>query len=287
MTQAVTPIIGPGEMGKYIHQQGVIFIDARGGPDACNRYQKGHLDGALFFDLETELSQKGPNPAFGGRHPLPDPEKFGILLGKKGIQPSHHLLVYDDRSGSNAAARFWWMMKAAGHGNIQVIDGGYAAICAAGLPEATGEGSPLPSAQPYSIRSWKLPLADIEMVDKLRMDDDYLILDVRENYRYQGESEPIDLVAGHIPGAVNAPFLDSLEADGRFRSPEVLAKQYKALIGARKGEKLIVHCGSGVTACHTLLALDMAGIKGAKLYPGSWSEWSRREKPRGKGPNPV
>jgi len=286
MAQTVTPIASPEEVQKYRQKSGVVLIDARGGPDAYDRFRKGHVEDAVFLDLETQLSEKTPDPAHGGRHPLPDPRIFGILMGRIGIRPSDHVLVYDDKSGANSAARFWWMMRAAGHAGIQVIDGGYDALVAAGAPITTGETNPLPPQPPYPVTEWKLPTVDLDTVDKVRADKDYLVIDVRENFRYRGESEPIDLVAGHIPGAVNAPYLDNLQANGRFRSPAVLAKQYHLLVGSRSGEKLIVHCGSGVTACHTLLALEVAGIQGAKLYAGSWSEWSRRGKPIEKGPNP-
>lgn len=279
MNQDVTPLLPAAEVKKYLHRRRVVIADVRGGADAFDRFKEGHLEGALFLDLERELSEKNPDPAYGGRHPLPDPRAFGNLLGTKGIEPSSHILIYDDKSGANAAARFWWMMRAAGHSKVQVIDGGYAALVEEGLPVARGEATPFPTAPPYPLTAWQLPVADIATVDSARADNDFLVIDVRENYRYKGESEPIDLVAGHIPGAVNAPYLDNLQANGKFRPAQELASMYHALTGRRHPRNLIVHCGSGVTACHTLLAMEVAGIKGATLYPGSWSEWSRRGKP--------
>ena len=279
MNQGVKPTLPPADVKKYLHHRRVVITDVRGGADAFDRFKEGHLEGAIFLDLENELSQKNQDPANGGRHPLPDPRAFGDLLGAKGIGPSSHILVYDDKAGANAAARFWWMMRAAGHRQVQVIDGGYHALVEEGLPVARGEAIPLPPAPPYPLTAWQLPLADIATVDAARKDNAFLVIDVRENYRYRGEAEPIDLVAGHIPGAVNAPYLDNLQADGKFRSPQELASLYQALAAGRSPRNLIVHCGSGVTACHTLLALEIAGIKGATLYPGSWSEWSRRGKP--------
>lgn len=286
MTRSLVPIISPEEASQYLEKPGVVLVDARGGGDAYERFQKGHLQGAVFVDLETQLSEKVSDPARGGRHPLPAPETFGAMLGKVGITTSSHVLTYDDKSGANSAARFWWMMMAAGHDNIQVIDGGYDAIVAAGLPVSTGVTRALTPQPPYPVTGWKLPVVDLDTVDKARQEKDHLVIDVRESYRYRGESEPIDLVAGHIPGAVNAPYFGNLEASGRFRSAQVLARQYRDLIGDRSPEKVIVHCGSGVTACHTLLALEFAGIRGARLYTGSWSEWSRRGKPIEKGPDP-
>ena len=286
MSTVIKPIISARDVNKYIGQPQTVLVDARGGADAYQRYRVGHLQGAVFMDLESDLSQKGPDAAIGGRHPLPTLLAFGNLLERSGINPASHVIVYDDKSGANAAARFWWMMKAVGHVKIQVIDGGLAALTGAGLPVVTGTDAPAALQTVYPIREWKLPLADLEMVDRARSAADYLVIDVRESYRYRGESEPIDLVAGHIPGAVNIPYIDNLEADGRFRSPEVLAAQFEEHIGNREGNKIIVHCGSGVTACHTLLAMEIAGLNSARLYVGSWSEWSRREKPIATGPNP-
>ncbi|MEX2234357.1 MAG: sulfurtransferase [Cyclobacteriaceae bacterium] len=286
MKDSATAIISADDVKSFFQQPEVVFVDARGGNDAYDRYQSGHVSGAVFMDLETDLSKKSADAARGGRHPLPDPEAFGHLLGKVGIKPSQHLLVYDDKAGANAAARFWWMMKAARHSSIQVVDGGFAALSNAGLPILKGPAALLPPQSQYPVKSWMLPTADLEAVARAREGTDSLVLDVREHYRYIGESEPIDLVAGHIPGAQNVPYSDNLEADGKFRSPHALAAQYKALIGNRDVKKVIVHCGSGVTACHTLLAMEFAGISGANLYVGSWSEWSRNNKPIAIGQKP-
>lgn len=286
MAERFTPILPPEAVGKYLNQPGVAIIDARGGADARNRYEAGHLEGAIFMDLESQLSDKGSDAGNGGRHPLPHPVSFGKLLGAAGINPHTHVLVYDDKAGANAAARFWWMLRAAGHLSVQVIDGGLNALSAAGLPIAKGATAQLTPGNSYPVEKWRLPLADIELVEAARSSPDYLVIDVREHYRYKGESEPIDLTAGHIPGAVNAPYLDNLEANGRFRPPEVLAGKYKDITGTRDLSKVIVHCGSGVTACHSLLAMEVAGMTGASLYVGSWSEWSRRSKPVASGENP-
>lgn len=286
MAESVKPIVSPEEVGKYLHRSDVIVLDARGGADAYDRYQAGHLDGAVFLDLESHLSEKSGDASHGGRHPLPDPEKFGKLLGSAGIDPMTHVLVYDDKAGANAAARCWWMLRAAGHTNVQVIDGGLSALAEAGLKIVRGHSPSLTRGHRYPIDGWKLPMATLESVDNTRSLPEYLIIDVREPYRYRGEKEPIDLVAGHIPGALNAPYLDNLRPDGRFRRPDELAAQYKTIIGDRDLDKVIVHCGSGVTACHTLLALEFAGLTGANLYVGSWSEWSRRSMPIARGDNP-
>lgn len=286
MAEALKPILSPEEAGKYLPLDNVVVLDARGGADAYDRYQSGHLDGAIFLDLETQLSQKSYDASQGGRHPLPPPHTFGKLLGSAGINPNTHVLVYDDKAGANAAARCWWMLRASGHTNVQVIDGGLDALAEAGLKIARGPSPSIKQGDPYPVEQWSLPVATLETVDAIRSLPDHLVIDVRERYRYSGEKEPIDLIAGHIPGAVNVPYPDNLRPDGRFRTPDELAAQYNATTGERLPENVIVHCGSGVTACHTLLAMEIAGIKGASLYVGSWSEWSRRSMPVARGENP-
>jgi thiosulfate/3-mercaptopyruvate sulfurtransferase len=281
------PIISAEDVKKLIDErQPLAVIDARGGADAYARYKAGHLEGALFVDLEFDLSAKKADPADGGRHPLPSPQNFGELAGNAGITPDTRVLVYDDKSGANAAARFWWMMKAAGHNRIQVIDGGIDQLRTAGARIVEGDSPITKREKPYPVEHWALPIVDIEDVDRMRTLRDFRVIDVRETYRYSGESEPIDLVAGHIPGAVSIPYSGNLQPDGSFRPAEELAAFYRSAIGDLPGEKVVVHCGSGVTACHTILALTAAGIPGARLYVGSWSEWSRNTKPLATGPNP-
>jgi thiosulfate/3-mercaptopyruvate sulfurtransferase len=274
MEDKVSPIVSPAEALK---RSPVIIIDARGGGNAYDRYVKGHIGNALYVDLDRDLSQKTEDPAYGGRHPLPSMENFGKLLGKLGISPAMHVLVYDDKGGANAAARFWWMMKSIGHKNIQVVDGGLDGLVRAGA-KLTTEIPDSPSTKDYPAEAWQLPTASILNVEQASLTKNALIFDVREGYRYRGESEPIDLIAGHIPGALNVPYTENLDSDGAFCTPEELKVKFQKLIGATKPENVIVHCGSGVTACHTLLAMDYAGMAGSKLYVGSWSEWSRREK---------
>jgi len=278
-------IIKSSDVPAYREQYNPIVIDARGGPDAYSRYVARHLEGAQFVDLETQLSQKTLNAARGGRHPLLDMKSFSALLGKLGITPGTHVLVYDDKAGANAASRFWWMLKSVGHRYVQVVSGGLDAMEKAGIPITTDILSAAAVA-PYPIPDIKLPVVDVDTVTKAVKDTDALVIDVREAYRYRGESEPIDLIAGHIPGAVNVPFITNLDASGQFLPAEQLAEKYGDVIGSRAPENVIVHCGSGVTACHTLLALEEAGIPGAKLYVGSWSEWSRNDYPIATGENP-
>jgi thiosulfate/3-mercaptopyruvate sulfurtransferase len=279
MPVTTSPLISPKNIPSG---NDVILIDARSGPDAFDRYQSGHLENALHADLDRDLSQKPKDAAYGGRHPLPDVKVFAAFVGRLGITPETHVIVYDDKSGANAAARFWWMMRALGHAKIQVVDGGLNAIVREGLPMTSDVRVPQ-AAKPYPADQWQLRIADIEDVEVAVKDPDALVIDVREAYRYRGEREPIDLIAGHIPGAINIPYLNNLNDDGTFRSAEELSSIYKQALDNRNPKNVIVHCGSGVTACHTLLALDQAGIQGANLYVGSWSEWSRRDLPVGTG----
>lgn len=272
-------IIKAGDIAEITSTGDTVIIDARGGGDAENRFEAGHLDGALFVNLETDLSEKSDNAANGGRHPLPDAKKFGQLLGRLGITPDTKVVVYDDKRGAMAAARFWWMLKAAGHEAVYLVSGGLEAIVKEGLSISQDTLTLLTEYPDYPVESWLSPTVDLDEVEQAAANPDYTVIDVRENYRYRGESEPIDLVAGHIPGAINIPYLDNMDELGNFLSPEALKQKYTDALAGKNPEKVIVHCGSGVTACHTLLALEEAGINGANLYVGSWSEWSRNEKP--------
>lgn len=273
-----SPLIRPADLIKLMREASFVLIDARTGPGVNEKYKTEHLEGAQFVDLETELAQKCEDPSHGGRHPLPAIKNFTELLGRLGIERSTHVVVYDDKAGANAAARFWWLLKAAGHENIQVLDGGLENAIEAGLPVTTV----IPDIKPqpvYPADKWILPTVDIDKVAKAAADPHYLVIDVREAYRYRGESEPFDLIAGHIPGAVNIPYTGNLDEDGYFLSTGKLVNKYKEAIGGHDPEQVIVHCGSGVTACHTLLAMEQAGFPTPNLYVGSWSEWSRNGGP--------
>ncbi|AWK07446.1 sulfurtransferase [Flavobacterium crocinum] len=275
MSTSISPIISAEELYK-LNLSEIILIDARGGSNAFDVYQKEHLKGARFVDLNLDLALVPENPANGGRHPLPTIEQFAETLSNLGILPSEHIIVYDDKNGSNFAARFWWMMRAVGHERIQVLNGGYQTALQNGFP--TNSGTETFSKTTYPIKEWQLPLADIEEVEKARKNDQNLVIDVRDKNRFDGLTEPLDLIAGHIPGAINVPLTENLDENGFFKSAEELAQKYKSVIGDKKDENIIVHCGSGVTACHTLLAMDYARLPIPKLYVGSWSEWSRNDR---------
>jgi len=240
------------------------------------RYDELHLDGAFYLDLNTDLADI-KDFAVGGRHPLPSFEQFARLLGKYGVTKDTHVIIYDDKNGANAAARFWWMLKSIGHEKVQVLNGGYTAAVKAGFA-VTADVPEAKSTTPYPITAWQLPLAAIDEVELAGNSDQYVIIDVRDANRFAGLTEPIDLIAGHIPHAINIPFTENLDAEGAFLASEVLREKYAKALAGYQTENVIVHCGSGVTACHTLLAIDYAGLEIPKLYVGSWSEWSRNNK---------
>jgi len=255
-----------------------IIIDARGGADSYQRYLAGHLPNAIYADLDKHLAAKVTDASLGGRHPLPAIKTFGTLLGDWGISPESHVIIYDDKSAANSAARLWWMLGAIGHTDVQVLNGGLQAAIKAGVTLSTEPFIPA-AKDPYPVTDNYKGIVSIEETGKAALTSDSLVIDVRETPRYLGQTEPIDLIAGHIPGAITLPYMLNLDAEGKYLSPEALRKAYDAAIGGVPHDRVIVHCGSGVTACHTLLGLDYAGIKGAKLYVGSWSEWSRRDLP--------
>ncbi|BEV05083.1 sulfurtransferase [Chryseobacterium gambrini] len=268
------PIISPSEL-KNLPKENLIILDARAGKDVYQNYLNKHINGARFIDLDKDLAEIGENAAFGGRHPLPEIKKFAETLSHLGISENNHLVIYDDKNGSNAAARAWWMLKAFGFDKVQVLDGGFQNAEKEEVEFSSGEES-FEKADLIHKENWTLPVSDLETVENELTNQSSTVIDVRDAYRYRGESEPIDLVAGHIPGAINIPFSENLDENGNFLSPEILREKYSKLLEG-KPENLIIHCGSGVTACHTILALDYAGFKIPNLYVGSWSEWSRRE----------
>lgn len=269
----LSSIIQPEEL-ILLDKNDFILFDVSAG--SKSRYNEQHLDGAFYLDLNTDLADI-KDFAVGGRHPLPTFEHFAQLLGKYGVTKDIHVIVYDDKNGSNAAARFWWMLRSIGHQKVQVLNGGYTAAIKAGF--AVSSEVPVAKAtEPYQITEWQLPLAEMDEVELAGNSDDHAVIDVRDANRYAGLTEPIDLIAGHIPGAINIPFTENLDGNGAFLAPEILKEKYSKALIEYKTENVIVHCGSGVTACHTLLAMDYAGLEIPKLYVGSWSEWSRNNK---------
>ncbi|MBF4463967.1 sulfurtransferase [Flavobacterium sp. LC2016-12] len=276
MLHKFSPIINPEELIELKDSAEIVLIDARAGINAEENYKNEHLKGARYVDLNRDLATVEKAPANGGRHPLPSLEKFSEVLSKIGISPKSHVIIYDDKNGSNAAARFWWMLRAIGHEKVRVLNGGIQAAIKLGFK--TSSEIERFDATEYKVSEWKLAVADIEEVEKARKNTENIVIDVRDKNRFDGLTEPLDLIAGHIPGAINVPFSENLNEDGFYKSAEELNKKYSALLSDTKPDNVIVHCGSGVTACHTLLAMDYAGIEIPKLYIGSWSEWSRNDR---------
>lgn len=280
MNSPLSPIIQASEFLKLYSTENLIIIDVSNHKNAQSTYTAKHLKGAIFIDLDTQLADIKADASLGGRHPLPTIENFITTLSQLGISPTSHVIVYDDKNGANAAARFWWMLKAIGHEKVQVLNGGMQEAEKNQLPMSSGIEVPRP-AQPFQVDTWQLPTADINTVEKNAQDENHLVIDVRDAARYNGETEPIDLIAGHIPGAINVPFTENLDQNGLFLPPAELKEKYEKILGDIQPQNTIMHCGSGVTACHSLLAMAYAGLEIPQLYVGSWSEWSRNNKPIG------
>jgi thiosulfate/3-mercaptopyruvate sulfurtransferase len=235
----------------------VRLIDLRW-PKGREKYDQEHLPGAAFIDLDKELSQSG-GP---GRHPLPTEDAFAATLARFGVGPETHVVVYDDGPGA-IAARLWFMLRLAGHSHVSLLDGGLKAWTEAGLPVTRD----VPSIEPAAKRALHFDKARIVDQKQVESRGSTPVLDARAPERYRGETEPIDKRAGHIPGAFNAPFAMNL-AGGRFKKPAELRDLYKQYAAP------ILSCGSGVTACHDAFAIELAGLPPARVYVGSWSDWS-------------
>lgn len=274
----ISPIIEVEELLRIYKNSDVMIFDVSNSKNAKANYETEHLEGALFIDLNTQLAAIKSDFSEGGRHPLPEIENFAQTLTDLGISREKHLVIYDDTNGSNASARFWWMLKSIGHEKVQVLNGGLNQAKENHFPMSSKTEIIAPSAEAYRIDHWSLPMIGMDELENISEDPNYLVIDVRSKERYEGKTEPIDLIAGHIPGAINIPFTENLDHNGLFLQPNELKNKYESIFGEIKAENIIVHCGSGVTACHTLLALDYAEMKTPKLYVGSWSEWSRNNK---------
>ncbi|HWQ12062.1 MAG TPA: sulfurtransferase [Roseiflexaceae bacterium] len=231
-------------------------------------YLAAHIPGAVYMDIDTDLSApRGEGP---GRHPLPRPEVFAAAAGRAGIGPDTHVVAYDAAGGAYAA-RLWWLLRYFGHERASLLDGGWPVWRAAGYPTESGEQI-APSRQ-FTPRPNPALVVDAAAVDRLRRDPRALVLDARAPERYEGRVEPVDPRPGHIPGAVSAPYAGNLRPDGTLRSPAELRAHYEAL-GLGDATTVVCYCGSGVTAAHTILALQLAGRGDALLYEGSWSDWA-------------
>ena len=269
-----TTLIDANTLSEQLSREDLTLFDCRF--DLGNvswgetEYARAHLPGALYLHLDRDLSS--PISAHSGRHPLPDPGSYAARLAALGVTPESQIVAYDQGNGAYGA-RLWWLARWIGLRNVAVLDGGIAAWRAAGLPLETAVRTPKPSAFTPTVtpNAW----VTSDAVDELRQRPGNLLVDARGAERFAGRNETLDPVAGHVPGARNRPFLDNLGADGRFLPAEVLRSRFTTLLGSANASSVVAMCGSGVTACHNLLALEHAGFSGARLYAGSWSEWIR------------
>jgi thiosulfate/3-mercaptopyruvate sulfurtransferase len=260
----------------------VLIVDCR--TDLADRskseqaYGQGHIPGAVYASLEDDLSDLSRIPEGLGRHPLPMEQAFSALLSRWGWQRGLQVVAYDSAGGALAAARLWWMLRLVGIADVAVLDGGYQAWVAAGRPVETA--SPQRAASKVSLR-YDPGQVLFEYRPSERAD---LLIDARANPRFRGDVEPLDPVAGHVPGARNRPYTENLDAQGRFKSAAQLRQEFDAVLGDNRADRVVHMCGSGVTACHNLLAMEHAGLHGARLYAPSWSGWvSDRSRPTAKG----
>jgi thiosulfate/3-mercaptopyruvate sulfurtransferase len=263
-----TPLIQPNELAAALDssRDPPLLLDVRwqlGGPPGRAAYLAGHLPGAVFVDLDRDLAAP---PGEGGRHPLPDPARFQAAMRRCGVRAGRGVVVYDQRD-TTAAARAWWLLGYHGHPDVRVLDGGYDGWVAAGLEVTTEVAEPEPGD--FRARPGQRPLLDADAAVEVARTG--VLLDARATARFRGEHEPVDPVAGHIPGARSAPATGNLAPDGRLRARQELRARFHVL-GVRDGVPVGVYCGSGVVAASLVLALELAGHRPA-LYAGSWSEW--------------
>ena len=271
---AFTTLIDSATLASQLERPDLVLFDCRfelGNVNwGENEYAAAHLPGALYLHLDRDLS--GPITATSGRHPLPDPQAFASRLAALGVDADCQLIAYDQGNGAHAA-RFWWLARWIGLRNVAVLDGGVAAWRAAGLPLDKNIRTPQPRT--FQVKLQEGAWLTSERVDELRRRPGNLLIDARGAERFAGRNETIDPVAGHVPGARNHPFPGNLGVDGKFLSAEQLRRRWSVVLGSLPPDAVIAMCGSGVTACHNLLALEHAGLTGGRLYAGSWSEWIR------------
>jgi thiosulfate/3-mercaptopyruvate sulfurtransferase len=272
-------LIDAAELARHLGDEDWLSIDCRfdlARPAwGAQAFAAGHIPGALYAHLDHELS--GPRTAASGRHPLPDPVALAATFGRFGIDARVQVIAYDQGPGAYAA-RLWWLLRWLGHERVAVLDGGYAAWERAGLPVASEPGSRPPRRfEPLTAAQRLTGTAELAAaLDRGELARGApLLIDARSADRFAGENETIDPVPGHIPGAHNHPYAGNLDARGQFLPPEELRRAWTATLRGRPPDAVVAMCGSGVTACHNLLALERAGLPGAKLYAGSWSEWIR------------
>jgi thiosulfate/3-mercaptopyruvate sulfurtransferase len=275
-------LIEPGELAALLADGGagsdakpaLAIVDCRhdlARPEwGAQAYAAGHVPGAWYGRLDRDLS--GPVRPASGRHPLPDPDRLAATLGGWGIDRGVQVVAYDQGSGA-IAARLWWLLRFLGHERAALLDGGFAAWQAAGLPVSTEE--PRPAARAFAGAPRPAWVATADDVARGLERGEIVLVDARAADRFAGRNETLDPVAGHVPGARNHPFTRNLGADYRFLPPQELGRLWLETLGGASPQTVVAMCGSGVTACHNLLAMERAGLVGARLYAGSWSEWCR------------
>ncbi len=278
-----TTLVSAEQTAAHLDDPGWIICDCR--HDLANHsagykaYRAGHIPGARFLHLDVDLS--GPKTGLTGRHPLPHPATFCLRLGALGISNDTQIVAYDE-TGGVYASRLWWMLRWVGHNKAAVLDGGWQAWNKAGLPTTVAQ----PEIKPTTFNGKAQTQIAVDSAHLLAnlQERKALVLDARSSDRYRGENETLDPVAGHIPGAANRFFKLNLDADGRFKTPAALEQEFGTMLDGHAPQAIVHQCGSGVTACHNLLAMEVAGLAGSRLYPGSWSEWvSDRRRPVARG----
>lgn len=281
--QAWMPANGIKGTKGSIDSEKLVIWDCSGDlmnpPAARAAFEQQHIAGAAFIDLDSDLSDKtnAADKMSGGRHPLPSREKFAAWVGAMGITPDCQVIVYD-RNGCNYCGRAWWMLQWIGHKSVAVLDGGLQAWIAAGGAVQSGQSSALPdfSKPKYPLAGIHTALSAIDFVVTAARAQSHTIIDARAPARFRGEVEPLDPIAGHIPGALNRPFTANFNAQGFFKQAHELKAEFDALLGGKDPSQVIHHCGSGVSAVPNLLAMKIAGYPATQLFAGSWSEWSSR-----------
>ncbi|HEY0332640.1 MAG TPA: sulfurtransferase [Stenotrophomonas sp.] len=276
MTQTWQTLVDPQTLAPALGRADLRLLDARFAPATVDdptlgrrAWAQSHLSGARYADLNGELSDLSRTGV--GRHPLPNEADFAAALGRWGVTPQTQVVVYDAADGSMAASRLWWLLRLMGHRAVAVLDGGIAAWRVAGLPETSDPIGP-PAAPSYPAGFDADQIVDAAQVQARLAQPPGWLIDVRAPERFAGQAEPIDPVAGHVPGAVNRPLAKSL-SEGRFLSAQALRADLLPYLQGRDPREVVLMCGSGVTACHTLLAMEHAGLGGARVYAGSWSGW--------------
>jgi thiosulfate/3-mercaptopyruvate sulfurtransferase len=273
MRRMLTTLVSTDTLAVRLAESDLVIVDCRFRLDdeawGRQEYERRHIPGARYAHLDRDLS--GPKTGANGRHPLPDPRELARTFGALGITRGVQVIAYDQDTGI-FASRLWWLLRWVGHDAVAVLDGGFAKWMAEGRAASGGVESGSPRTFDAALRSQMA--VDVDQVSARIGDTSWRLIDARAPERYRGDVETLDRAAGHIPGALNHFYQQNLDEHGTFRPPADIGARFRDVIGGQPPEHVICYCGSGVTACHNLLALEHAGLRGARLYPGSWSEWS-------------